>query len=179
MDSTVAAFADGGPWRESGEDVMARARAYVVGRHAAERQSAAAEEEMARRNGTRAGTLRALEVDDEFARQVFEFVSARHQERRAENALAGLLGSGKAAALWNAPPKSGIEMPAPFAPVEIMRFRGGFVTDDELREIADLPDAPISWTPPPLPHLPTWWLAVRHPWASLRGRWHGWRARRW
>jgi hypothetical protein len=193
------------------EEVMARARAYVVERRAAAEMRRRTVAELTRRYGllvsgghvererehvtiprgaslhegnTRSGSI--VVVDDEWSRLVWEFVASPLRRQQTTDLLAGLVGSGKASAAWwgGVPEKSGIElrdevpmrMSMRLGGTEIARFRGGFVSDDELRDVADMP---IAWTPPATPRRPRWWLIVRHPWPSLRGWWDGRQARRW
>lgn len=136
------------------EELMAEARAEVVTRRRTRELLRETSEEIVRRGGT----FQITEMDDEFARLVYAVVAGRR-------------GSGKASWVWRdeIPSKSGIEF-VRLGGLEVFRGRGGFVTDDELRDIAEMP---VTWCPPPAPRCPHWWLTLRHPWWA----WRGWRDR--
>jgi hypothetical protein len=153
------------------EELMAQAREYVVERrHVRELLREAAAETTRRYGAMITGRASVVEVDDEWARLVHGFAVSEHRKRHAAAVLSGVLGSGKAAAAWwDVPAKSGIEF-ARLGGLEVFRARGGFVTDDELRDIAEMP---IVWHPPVTPRA-HWWLTLRHPVYA----WHGWRDRR-
>lgn len=185
------------------EEVMARARAYVVGRQderaAEERERRAAEimgmSVVAWRDhvhatldrmllGLDVATGDVIVVDDEWSQLALAAAGQGWRQRKADGVIAGIVGSGKGSAWWGvpvksgsemAPQKSGIEMPHWLGGAEVVRVSGGYVSDDEVRDVAAMP---VTWAydVPAMPRYPRWWLLVRYPWSSLLGWWHG---RRW
>lgn len=177
------------------EEVMARARAYVVERHAEAEMRRRTVAEMTRRCGlvvsvdaqrmrehvtippgyslhegnTCDGSI--VVVDDEFASLVYDFATSARRQRRTDELIAGIVGSGKgAAAWWGVPEKSGIDL----RDEKLFRARSGFVSGGGIADRS----IPIVWQLPQGPQRSRLWLCFWYPWASLRGWWDGWRARR-
>lgn len=104
-----------------GERVMADARAYVLDRHTASERQRRNVTEAVRRYGLVVSTRGSLAhaplgsfyvVEEEFMRLAREFGLSPRRRRRSEMVLRGLVGSGKAAAVWRqgVPGKSTIEL---------------------------------------------------------------------